>query len=80
LCRIGPGIRRHHFHRRRGASGGGAVLFGWAGALLGFFIPYAYASHMRTRRFQKFEEKFPRPSIRSPAPFAPDTHLPPPSK
>jgi tight adherence protein B len=38
---------------------GGAVLFGWAGALLGFFIPYAYASHMRTRRFQKFEEKFP---------------------
>ena len=24
-----------------------------------FFIPYAYASHMRTKRFQKFEEKFP---------------------
>jgi tight adherence protein B len=38
---------------------GGNLLFGWAGALLGFFIPYAYASHMRTRRFQKFEEKFP---------------------
>lgn len=38
---------------------GGKVVFGWAGALLGFFIPYAYASHMRTRRFQKFEEKFP---------------------
>jgi tight adherence protein B len=38
---------------------GGTVLFGWAGALLGFFIPYAYASHMRTKRFQKFEEKFP---------------------
>ena len=38
---------------------GGKLLFGWAGALLGFFIPYAYASHMRTRRFQKFEEKFP---------------------
>jgi tight adherence protein B len=35
------------------------ILFGWAGALLGFFIPYAYASHMRTKRFQKFEEKFP---------------------
>jgi len=31
---------------------GGNLLFGWAGALLGFFIPYAYASHMRTRRFQ----------------------------
>lgn len=35
------------------------ILFGWAGALLGFFIPYAYASHRRTKRFQKFEEKFP---------------------
>jgi tight adherence protein B len=38
---------------------GGNLLFGWAGALLGFFVPYAYASHMRTKRFQKFEEKFP---------------------
>ena len=38
---------------------GGTVLFAWAGALLGFFVPYAYASHMRTKRFQKFEEKFP---------------------
>jgi len=38
---------------------GGNIAFGWAGALLGFFIPYAYASHMRTKRFQKFEEKFP---------------------
>jgi tight adherence protein B len=38
---------------------GGNLLFGWAGAVLGFFIPYAYASHMRKRRFQKFEEKFP---------------------
>jgi len=38
---------------------GGNVAFGWAGALLGFFVPYAYASHMRTKRFQKFEEKFP---------------------
>ncbi len=26
---------------------------------LGFFLPYAYASHMRTKRFAKFEEKFP---------------------
>src|ERR1700675_2654690 len=40
---------------------GGNVLFGWVGVVLGFFIPYAYASHMRTRRFQKFEEKFPEP-------------------
>jgi tight adherence protein B len=38
---------------------GGNVLFGWAGALLGFFLPYAYASHMRSKRFQRFEEKFP---------------------
>ncbi|MGA2965446.1 MAG: type II secretion system F family protein [Terriglobales bacterium] len=38
---------------------GGHAIFGWAGGLLGFFLPYAYASHMRTRRFQKFEEKFP---------------------
>jgi tight adherence protein B len=38
---------------------GGNLMFGWAGALLGFFVPYAYASHRRTKRFQKFEEKFP---------------------
>jgi len=38
---------------------GGNVIFGWAGAVLGFFVPYAYASHMRARRFQRFEEKFP---------------------
>ena len=38
---------------------GGALVFGWAGALLGFFVPYAYASHQRTKRFQRFEEKFP---------------------
>ena len=38
---------------------GGSAIFGLVGALLGFFVPYAYASHMRTKRFQKFEEKFP---------------------
>ena len=38
---------------------GGNVLFGWAGLLLGFFLPYAYASHMRAKRFQRFEERFP---------------------
>jgi tight adherence protein B len=38
---------------------GGNILFGWAGGIIGFFLPYAYASHMRTKRFQKFEEKFP---------------------
>jgi tight adherence protein B len=38
---------------------GGSVLFGWAGLVLGFFIPYAYASHRRAKRFQRFEERFP---------------------
>ena len=38
---------------------GGSVLFGWAGLVLGFFSPYAYASHRRAKRFQRFEEKFP---------------------
>jgi tight adherence protein B len=38
---------------------GGNLLFGWVGALLGFFLPYAYASNRRSRRFAKFEEKFP---------------------
>jgi len=37
----------------------GNMLFGWAGLVLGFFIPYAYASHRRAKRFQRFEEKFP---------------------
>jgi tight adherence protein B len=41
------------------AVAGGNLLFAWAGVVLGFFIPYAYASHMRTKRFAKFEEKFP---------------------
>ena len=38
---------------------GGGLIFGWAGGILGFFVPYAYASHMRSKRFQRFEEKFP---------------------
>lgn len=38
---------------------GGNLLFGWVGALLGFFLPYAYASNRRAKRFAKFEEKFP---------------------
>jgi len=38
---------------------GGNLIFGWTGAILGFFVPYAYASHRRTKRFQRFEEKFP---------------------
>ncbi len=38
---------------------GGNLMFAWAGIVVGFFLPYAYASHMRTKRFHKFEEKFP---------------------
>jgi len=38
---------------------GGTPLFGWAGLVLRFFIRYAYASHRRAERFQRFEEKFP---------------------
>lgn len=38
---------------------GGNLVFGWAGGILGFFTPYAYASHMRAKRFHRFEEKFP---------------------
>lgn len=41
------------------AVAGGKPFFGWAGLVLGFFIPYAYASHRRAKRFQLFEEKFP---------------------
>jgi tight adherence protein B len=38
---------------------GGSILFGWVGIVLGFFIPYAYASHRRQKRFHHFEERFP---------------------
>src|SRR6266542_2954563 len=38
---------------------GGNLIFGWAGAILGFFIPYAYASHRKQKRFHRFEETFP---------------------
>jgi tight adherence protein B len=38
---------------------GNNLIFGWAGGLLGFFIPYGYASHRKQKRFQRFEERFP---------------------
>jgi tight adherence protein B len=34
-------------------------VFGWAGLLIGSFIPYSYANYRRGKRFQKFEELFP---------------------
>ena len=36
-----------------------APLLGWVGLVLGFFLPYAYVSHRRSKRFEKFEELFP---------------------
>ena len=32
----------------------------WAGGLIGFFLPYSYAAHQRTKRFATFEELFPQ--------------------
>jgi tight adherence protein B len=37
----------------------GNLIFAWPGVILGFFIPYAYASHRKQKRFHRFEEKFP---------------------
>jgi tight adherence protein B len=36
-----------------------APIFAWVGFMLGFFIPYSYASYQRTKRFNEFEEHFP---------------------
>ena len=35
------------------------LIFAWVGFLLGCFLPYAYASYQRTKRFNEFEELFP---------------------
>jgi tight adherence protein B len=37
----------------------GSPLLGWAGLVLGFFLPYMYASYRRTKRFENFEMLFP---------------------
>jgi tight adherence protein B len=36
-----------------------APLLGWMGLVLGFFMPYVYVAHRRSKRFEKFEELFP---------------------
>lgn len=36
-----------------------APLLGWVGLILGFFLPYAYVAHRRSKRFERFEELFP---------------------
>ncbi len=35
-------------------------VFAWVGLLLGFFLPYAFASYKRTKRFDEFEALFPQ--------------------
>ncbi len=35
-------------------------LFAWLGFFLGFAMPYGYATHRRTKRFDRFEELFPQ--------------------
>jgi tight adherence protein B len=37
-----------------------AIIFAWVGLLLGFFLPYSFASYRRTKRFDSFEELFPQ--------------------
>ena len=37
-----------------------APAFAWLGTLIGFFLPYSYASHRRNKRFDRFEELFPQ--------------------
>ncbi len=34
-------------------------IFAWVGLIIGFFLPYSYASFQRTKRFDAFEEHFP---------------------
>lgn len=36
-----------------------APILGWVGLVMGFFMPYAYVAHRRSKRFEKFEELFP---------------------
>jgi tight adherence protein B len=35
------------------------MMFGWLAAFAGLMIPFGYASFLRSKRFQKFEELFP---------------------
>jgi len=37
----------------------GKAPVGWVAMLVGFLLPYSYASYRRTKRFEKFEELFP---------------------
>lgn len=37
----------------------GKIEISWAGLLIGFFMPYSYASMKRHKRFTKFDELFP---------------------
>ena len=41
-------------------AGSRSPIFGWLGALVGFFLPYSFVSYKRTKRFDRFEELFPQ--------------------
>ena len=37
----------------------GNPAFAWVGLMVGFILPYSYASYRRNKRFEEFEELFP---------------------
>lgn len=51
LCAIAGAFLGYYFGRR------GEIA--WVCLIVGFFLPYSYASYKRTKRFEKFEELFP---------------------
>jgi tight adherence protein B len=69
LAQGGMGIRAGNFLGLCGLAGiaaailayifSGRVEFAWVGMLVGFVLPYSYASLKRQKRFQKFDELFP---------------------
>ena len=38
----------------------GNPAFAWVGLMIGFLLPYSYASYRRNKRFEQFEELFPQ--------------------
>ena len=59
---------------------GGNMLFAWVGALLGFLFPTPTPPTCAPSASRNLRRSFPKPSTPWPAPSAPDTPSPPPSK
>lgn len=69
LAQAGLNIRAGNFLGMCAVAGvGGAIVayilsnrveFAWVGLMVGFLLPYSYASFKRNKRFEKFEELFP---------------------